>query len=208
MPDQPQQTEDSREKQNRLLERLGTALLGLKSAIEGMRADNAKQHADQLAQGNAHLTQQALVAEAVKSVAGLLAKLDQLPVIQAAIAQVSRDVDRAVGEARKDLERTDRSLDGLREDLTPVHGTKLPSKAELDEADERAKVKLGPVSMREKLLLKLAVGVPWMLVGLAISLLAVIYMLARQGEGVGVVPLKVHPEPTLSVPQLAKPHEP
>jgi hypothetical protein len=192
MDDRP--AEDLRERQNKLLDKLGNALLGLKAAIEALRADTDTAHAAQLAQGNAHLTQMALVRQQLED----LDKLDQIPALLVAIA-----------EARRDIERVDRSVDDVRRDFTPVHGTPLATREEIDRPES---IELGPAKVPLKLAERLGRGLPLIAGGFIIGLAAIIIALWLSGARLLVTDQSPPGRaPVLAphlVPPLEKPHEP
>lgn len=201
-PDQPT-TETPNEKLNRLIERiagslekLATGYLGVRQEIANLIRTHVDHYKELQATGQAHLTQLVLLNSKLEA----LGKLEQLPMLMQAISEARKDIERV-------QEHTDKSLDGLRDDLTPVHGTPLPTRAELDAADDAAaKVKIGPVTFREKLLGKLTIGLPWLMIGMVIGLIAVLYVLSHQGDTIGIVPKPpASSAPALPVPQLAPP---
>lgn len=196
---------EARERTNALLDKLGNILLKLNANL----ADIKKANADNQTLSNAHLTQLGIAAAGLARIEAAMTGATGLPVILAAVRQVSADVQREVTEARKDIARTDQSLDGLRDDLTPPHGTSLAEMEKVDRevSDRDAKVKLGPVTAREKFLVGLAKSLPAVVVGIGLCMLFVLWLLFRQGDGIGIVPLKPH-APALPVPQLEKPREP
>lgn len=174
MPDQP---EDPRERQNRLLERLGNALLSLKAAIEILRKENTEAHAAQVGHGQAHLTQMVRLTD-------------------------------ALNEARKDIERAERTVDDLRRDITPVHGTPLATREELERPES---IELGPVKVPAKTIDGLGRALPFIVAGFVLGLAALIVALWLSGTRLLVAdrppaaPALAPPAATHLVPPLEKP---